>query len=129
MNIEVNTGGGSASADGGDVVIGDVEASAIDGTSGFAGTVNPNRLATASAMLVGSSDNGTVITEILSSGYVNPTSEAGGLLMDVDASLNDAQILSSLFGVSRISEHPSRYFKSSRSFWPLLCGWGQSVNW
>lgn len=54
MNIEVNTGGGSASADGGVVVIGNVEGSAIGWASGFAGTVNPSSLAMASAMLGGS---------------------------------------------------------------------------
>ena len=56
--------------------------------SGFAGNVNPGSVATASATLGGSSDNGSVITGVLSSGYVNSTSEAGDFLMDVDASLN-----------------------------------------
>lgn len=88
MNTEVNTGGGSAPAEGGDVVVGNKEGSAIGGASGLAGNVNPGSLAAASAMLGGSPENGTVTTEVLSSGYVNPTSEAGDFLMDVDTSLN-----------------------------------------
>ena len=88
VNTEVNTSGGSAPAEGGDVVVGNKEGSAIGGASGLAGNVNPGSLAAASAMLGGSPEHGTVTTEVLSSGYVNPTSEAGDFLMDVDASLN-----------------------------------------
>ena len=102
VNTEVNIGGG-------DVVVGNKEGSAIGGAPGLAGNVNPGSLATASAMLGGSPENGTVTTEVLSSGYVNSTSEVGDFLMDVnaslnaglfgpdsevDCSLNDAQILS-----------------------------------
>ena len=101
MNTDVNTG------EGGDVVIGNMEGSAIGGASGLAGNVSPGSLAADGAGQGGSPENGTVTTEVLSSGYVNSASEAGDFLMDVDASLNtglfdsevdcslnDAQILS-----------------------------------
>ena len=101
VNTDVNTG------EGGDVVIGNMEGSAIGGASGLAGNVSPGSLAADGAGQGGSPENGTVTTEVLSSGYVNSASEAGDFLMDVDASLNtglfdsevdcslnDAQILS-----------------------------------
>lgn len=88
INTEVNTGGGSASAEGGDVVIGNIEGSATRGASGLAGNVSPGSLTAVGAGLGGSPENGSVTTEVLSSGYVNSASEAGDFLMDVDASLN-----------------------------------------
>ena len=44
-NTEVNTSGGSAPAEGRDVVVGNTEGSAIGGASGLAGNVNPGSLA------------------------------------------------------------------------------------